>query len=213
MGHDGTGPGIGGSGPQTGGPDLGGPGTGSTVVAMVLAGGAGRRMDGADKAALDLDGETFLERVLATAAAVAGRLVVVGPPRPVGLERAVVFVQEAEPGGGPVPAVAAGLEASGGASVVIVLAVDLPLLTPADLGRLLTALAVDPRADAAAADHRGRPHPLLAAYRVDALRATVASLGGSGRGQAAARLLPGRVALVDLGPTATLNVNTPADLD
>ncbi|MEA2842843.1 MAG: hypothetical protein QOJ69_514, partial [Actinomycetota bacterium] len=90
----------------------------------------------------------------------------------------------------------------------------LPLLTPDDLGHLLTALAVDPRADAAAAaDHRGRPHPLLAAYRVAALRATVASLGGSGRGQAAARLLPGRVALVDLGPAATLNVNTPADLD
>ena len=76
-----------------------GTGTGGTVVAVVLAGGAGRRMDGADKAALELDGATFLDRVLRAAAGVAGRLVVVGPPRPVALERAVIFVQEASPGG------------------------------------------------------------------------------------------------------------------
>src|SRR5207253_6166424 len=93
------------------------------VVAVVLAGGEGRRMGGVDKAALVVGGRTLLDRILAAAAGVAGRLVVVGPPRPVGLERAVLFVQEDEPGGGPVPAVAAALDATGGASVVLVLAV------------------------------------------------------------------------------------------
>jgi molybdopterin-guanine dinucleotide biosynthesis protein A len=171
-------------------------------------------MDGADKAALELDGTTFLDRVLGAAAGVAGRLVVVGPPRPVHLERAVIFVQEAQAGGGPVPAVAAALDATGGADVVLLLAVDLPLLTSADLGRLLSTLAGDPGAEAAAAiDHRGRPHPLLAAYRVDALGAAVAALDGSVRGAAASSLLPEAVAGVDLGPVATLNVNTPDDLE
>ncbi len=137
----------------------------------------------------------------------------VGPPRPVNLERAVIFVQEAEIGGGPVPAVGAALGATGGASVVVVLAVDLPLLTSADLARLLSALAGEPGARAAAAvDHRGRPHPLLAAYRAEALIAAIAALEGTGRGVAASSLLPGRVSLVDLGPIATLNVNTPDDL-
>jgi molybdopterin-guanine dinucleotide biosynthesis protein A len=191
-----------------------GPGTGDTVVAVVLAGGAGRRMGGADKAALELGGATFLDRVLRAAAGVAGRLVVVGPPRPVALERAVIFVQEADPGGGPVPAVVAALEAAGGAGVVLVLAVDLPLLTSDDLRRLLDALTLDVQADAVAADdHRGRPNPLLAAYRVDALREAVARLPGSGRGEAAARLLPERVTTLDLGLAATLNVNTPDDLE
>lgn len=199
MGGDGTGP-----GPETGG----------TVVAVVLAGGAGRRMGGADKAALELDGATFLERVLRAAAAVAGRLVVVGPPRPVALERAVIFVQEAEPGGGPFPAVVAALEAAGGAGLVLVLAVDLPLLTSNDLRRLLDALTSDVQADAvAAADHRGRPNPLLAAYRLDALREAVTGVPGSGRGEAAARLLPERFTTFDLGSAATLNVNTPDDLE
>jgi molybdopterin-guanine dinucleotide biosynthesis protein A len=184
-----------------------------TVVAVVLAGGAGRRMDGLDKAILEVDGATFLDRVLGAAAGVAGRLVVVGPPRPVGLDRAVIFVQEDVAGGGPVPAVAAALEATGGAGVVLVLAVDLPLLTPAALGSLLDALAADSGVDAAAAvDHRGRAHPLLAAYRVEALRTAVAALPDGGRDAAATLLLPTRVSLVDLGPAATLNVNTPDDL-
>ncbi len=198
MGRDGTG-----AGPETSG----------TVVAVVLAGGAGRRMGGADKAALVLDGATFLDRVLRAAAGVAGRLVVVGPPRPVTLERAVIFVQEAGPRGGPVPAVAAALEATGGAGLVLVLAVDLPMLTSGDLGRLLAALTSDTEVQAVAAvDHRGRPNPLLAAYRVDALRDAVAHLPRSGRGAAAAHLLPERVTTLDLGPAATLNVNTPDDL-
>jgi hypothetical protein len=59
---------------------------------------------------------------------------------------------------------------------------------------------------AAALDHRGLPNPLLAAYR----RHVLDHAGGAG--SPAAALLPGRVATVDLGPVATLNVNRPADL-
>jgi len=188
------------------------------IVAVVLAGGAGRRLGGVDKAGLVVGGRSLLDRVLAAAAGVAGRLVVVGPPRPVALERAVIFVQEDEPGGGPVPAVVAALDATGGASIVVVLAVDLPLLASADLHRLVGGLvSCGPEVGAvAAADPSGRANPLLAAYRVDGLRAAVASLARDGTdvaGVAAARLLPANAAVVDLGPEATLNVNTPEDLE
>ena len=189
------------------------------VVAVVLAGGAGRRLGGVDKAGLVVGGRSLLDRVLAAAAAVAGRLVVVGPPRPVALERAVLFVQEDEPGGGPVPAVVAALDATGGATVVVLLAVDLPLLAAADLSRLVDELFTgDPSVGAvAAADPSGRANPLLAAYRAAALRRAVAAAvgdrGDCGAGLPAGVLLPGRVTIVDLGPDATLNVNRPEDLD
>jgi molybdopterin-guanine dinucleotide biosynthesis protein A len=193
------------------------------IVAVVLAGGHGRRLGGVDKAGLVVGGRSLLDRVLTAAAGVAGRLVVVGPPRPVSLERAVIFLQECEPGGGPVPAVAAALDATGGAAVVLLLAVDLPLLSSADLGRLADALlAADPPVGAvAAADPSGRPNPLLAAYRAGALRDAVESISapgrtggpGNGAGVAASRLLPADVLVVDLGPEATLNVNRPEDLE
>ncbi len=180
------------------------------VVAVVLAGGAGRRMGGVDKAGIVVGGRTLLDRVLSAAAGVAGRLVVVGPPRAVDLERAVIFVQEDVPGGGPVPAVAAALDATGGASVVLVLAVDLPMLATVDLSRLVGALvAADPSVGAvAAADPSGRPNPLLAAYRAEVLAEIEASPGAAARS-----LLPPTVEVVDLGPDATLNVNAPADLE
>jgi len=184
------------------------------IVAVVLAGGAGRRLGGVDKAGLVVGGRTLLDRVLSAAAGVAGRLVVVGPPRPVALGPAVIFLEEEAPGGGPVPAVVAALKATGGASVVVVLAVDLPLLTGPDLGRMVAALTeADPPVGAvAAASPSGRPNPLLAAYRADALRQAVSELG-TGAGMAAARLLPADVVVIDLGAVATLNLNTPDDLE
>ena len=184
------------------------------IVAVVLAGGAGRRMGGVDKAGLEVGGRSLLDRVLSAAAGVAGRLVVVGPPRPVTTDRAVIFVEEEAPGGGPVPAVRAALDSTGGASVVILLAVDLPLLTSADLSRLVGDLmaANPPVAAVAASDPSGRPNPLLAAYRAAALRREVAAVD-TPFGAPAAWLLPHDVRVVDLGTEATLNVNTPEDLD
>ncbi|GGS56316.1 hypothetical protein GCM10010156_13610 [Planobispora rosea] len=70
-------------------------------------------------------GIPMIERV-ATAVADASRLIVVGPPRP-GLGRAI-FRREDPPGGGPVPALRAGLTEVT-APWVALLAADLPLLT------------------------------------------------------------------------------------
>ena len=73
---------------------------------VVLAGGAGRRLGGADKAAVVVGDASMLDRVLAAAHPVADSLVVVGPSRATSVP-GVRFVVEAAPGGGPVPAVAA----------------------------------------------------------------------------------------------------------
>lgn len=183
----------------------------TAAAALVLAGGGSRRMGGVDKASIEIAGTTMLDRVLAAVRPVCGRVIVVGPARATNVP-GVEFVQEPAPGGGPVPAVAAGLAAAGDADPVLVLAADLPLLTACDVRRLLDLLAADPAADAAAAlDHRGLPNPLLAAYRRSAL-APVAGAEAAGAGTAAAGLLPDRVGTVDLGPRATLNVNRPAEL-
>lgn len=176
------------------------------VGGIVLAGGAGRRMGGVDKAGLEVGGLRLLDRVLTAARSVCDRLVVVGPARPTTVD-GVAFLTEAVPGGGPVPAVAAGVAALDGCDVVLVLAADLPLLTAGALGRLLVAL-YDPGAGAAAAGDVGGPNPLLAAYRADGLAARAGALGA---GAAAARLLPSATLVVDLG-RATLNVNRPEDL-
>ena len=93
--------------------------------ALVLAGGEARRLGGADKPALLVGGRTLLDRVLG-ACADAARTVVVGPERPT--ERPVVWTREDPPGGGPVPALAAGLREVD-AERVVLLAADLPFLT------------------------------------------------------------------------------------
>lgn len=183
------------------------------VAGIVVAGGAAARMGGVDKCLLPVGAHTLLDRVLLSARRRCDPLVVVGPDRPTTVA-GITFVGEARPGGGPVPAVAAGLAAVGEAATVLVLAGDLPLFSAADLDRLLAPLA-DPAVPAAAAalGPEGRPHPLLVAHRTGALRERVGAVGpDGGRGLPAAQLLPPRVVAVDLGPDATLNVNDPADL-
>jgi molybdopterin-guanine dinucleotide biosynthesis protein A len=117
-----------------------------TFDAIVLAGGAARRLGGVDKPMLDVDGAPLLARVLAAVAAARVRVVVgprrslvgpgaVGPgavgPGAVGPgEPVVVWCQEQPPGGGPVAGLAAGLPHTA-APIVVVLGADLPWIAPA----------------------------------------------------------------------------------
>ncbi len=180
-------------------------------VAVVVAGGSARRMGGVDKLALEVGGRTLLDRVLAAVVPLCDQVVVVGPPRPT--VAGVTFTIEEVPGGGPVPAVAAGLAALDGAPTVALLAGDLPLLTTAHLELLFAALSEPADEAAAAVDERGRLHPLLAVHRGPAVRARLDRLGPDLAGLPAARLLPPATVPVDLGGEATLNVNHPSDLD
>ena len=190
------------------------PSDSGSAAAIVVAGGSARRMGGVDKPALEVGGRSLLDHVLAAVRPRCEAVVVVGRQRPSAVD-GVAYTAEAQPGGGPVPAVAAGLATLDGHTLVSVLAADLPLLTTAHLEALFEAMAGASADAAAAADPRGRPHPLLAVHRIGPLRARVAELKADPglAGLPASRLLPPDVVLVALDAVATLDVNRPEDLE
>ncbi len=123
-----------GAGGQAAGPDPGSAAHGFDAV--VLAGGAAKRLGGADKPGLRIGGRSLLDRVLAACAG-AGTTVVVGGRRPTA--RPVVWAREEPPGGGPLAALHAGLRRTT-ADRVVVLSADLPFLGEQTVRRLLAAL-------------------------------------------------------------------------
>ncbi|KUL35980.1 molybdopterin-guanine dinucleotide biosynthesis protein [Streptomyces sp. NRRL F-4489] len=157
--------------------------------AIVLAGGAARRLGGADKPALRVGGRTLLDRVLAACAG-AAVTVVVGPARPTA--RPVVRAREDPPGGGPLAALDAGLRHTT-APTVLLLSADLPFLTPATVRGLLAAAAGPggPARDGALlCDRDGRDQPLVAAYRSAPLRRALDELRAGHGGLAGLPLRP-----------------------
>ncbi|MEP6697197.1 MAG: molybdenum cofactor guanylyltransferase [Pseudonocardiales bacterium] len=150
--------------------------------AVLLAGGQARRLGGANKPSLAIAGVTLLDRVLAAVGG-AGRRIVVGPPTAGSLP--YILTRELPPGGGPVAAIAAGL-AHVQAPIVVVLAADLPFVTPATVEALVAATGAGAVA-AVLVDDTGRDQLLVAAWRTDALRTKLALLGHL-EGQAARRL-------------------------
>lgn len=141
--------------------------------AIVLAGGAAKRLGGIDKVMAKVGGMSLLDRALA-ACANARSTVVVGPKRPV--QRPVQWTRESPPGTGPLAAITAGLTTlPGDAAATVVLAADLPYVSPDTVTRLITAL---PEYDAAVlTDVDGRLQPLAAAYDSSAVREVLAALG------------------------------------
>jgi molybdopterin-guanine dinucleotide biosynthesis protein A len=156
--------------------------------AIVLAGAGSRRLDGADKAAVEIKGRSLLDIAVAAADG-AQRVVVAGPQRRVG--RDVIWVQEQPPGGGPVAGIAAAVP-SVTASWCVVLASDLPRVGAA-VPLLLTAAE---HVDVAVLSRNGRRNYLAAVWRTDALRGALARLGRPDG--AAARDLFAGVEVVDV---------------
>ena len=142
----------------------------SAYDAIVLAGGAGSRLGGADKPDQVVGGQSMLARVVA-AVADAERVVVVGPERT--SIAGVRWVLEQPPGGGPVAAVAAGVPAVQ-APVTLLLAADLPFVAAA-IEPLRAALRPDDDA-VALADAAGRINFLAAAWSTQRLRAAIEAL-------------------------------------
>ncbi|MBV9336285.1 MAG: molybdenum cofactor guanylyltransferase [Solirubrobacterales bacterium] len=133
---------------------------------------------GAPKATLEWHGSTLLRRVsgIATRSVAPGPVIVLAaagqdlPALPVGVE----VVADARAGRGPLQGLAAGLAAvDQRALVAYVASVDVPLLHPAFVRRVVNALVAS--ADIAVPDVGGRRHALAAAYRVE-VRTTVEEL-------------------------------------
>ena len=155
--------------------------------AVILAGGAARRLGGADKPGAVVGGRPLIVTVAAAVAA-ARRLVIVGPARPE-LPDAIV-VREDPPGAGPVPALRAGL-AEVTAAWTTLLAADLPFLRPVHIGALLHAAAG--RRGAVLADDAGRDQWLAGVWRSAPLRAALAGYPGASLRGLLAPLDPVRV--------------------
>jgi molybdopterin-guanine dinucleotide biosynthesis protein A len=147
----------------------------STIDAVILAGGRATRLGGVSKPDLMVGGRRLLSTAIAAArAAGCERIVVVGPPE---LEaHGCLHAQEDPPFGGPVAALAAGLDAldgPGGRAApdgrvsspdILALACDMPDADAA-VARLVVARRAHPDADGVAlVDASGRTQWLAAVY-------------------------------------------------
>jgi molybdopterin-guanine dinucleotide biosynthesis protein A len=188
--------------------------------AVVLAGGRGTRLGGADKPGLVVGQRTLLGSVVwAVTEAGASRVVVVGPQRPAsggpgarGAEQ-VRYTREDPPGGGPVPALRRGL-AEVSAPDVVLLAADLPFLRPVHVTRLLAALAGPAARGAALLDASGQPQWLASGWPAAVLRAALEGYPGRSLrgvlGPLDPVLLPDETAAGE--PPGWLDCDTAADL-
>jgi molybdopterin-guanine dinucleotide biosynthesis protein A len=136
---------------------------------VVLAGGTAARMDGVDKASVELHGRTLLE--LAVDAFLDADELVVVAPESVPTSRPATFVCEDPPRGGPVAGLLTGVDALLRRPRLIgVLAVDMPRVTPATMRRLREATAGHDGAFLVDADGRRQLAGVLDAERLAAVR-------------------------------------------
>jgi molybdenum cofactor guanylyltransferase len=185
------------------------------AAAAVLAGGASRRM-GRDKATLAVGGVELASLVLAAAARVADPVVLVAPDGHPARRLAAPAV--ADPGQGPLAALAAALGALE-AEHVLVLAADHPGLRVELLAHLV---ALAGEAEAVACRRGPRLEPLVAVYRrAPALAAARARLAGSAGDRSLLGLLAGLRTLVveepewrrvDPDGRSFVDLDDPADL-
>jgi len=191
--------------------------TTKTIVGLVLAGGASRRM-GRNKAGLPFDGETLLARAITRLAPQVAAVAVSGDPAEPALAAAGVTVlpDPLPDRPGPLAGMLAGLlwAAERGAARLQVVPVDAPFL-PDDL---VVRLAATAGGGIAVAHSGGRAHPVVVQLPV-ALAADLAAHLAGGGPRAVARWLdrhdprPVEFALRADGVDPFLNLNTPEDLD
>lgn len=179
------------------------------TAAVIVAGGAGRRLGGADKPELRIGDRTLLQ--IALEAVGSADTVVVGPERavPVGVRQA----REQPPGGGPAAALAAGvLELRPAAdALVAVLAADQPGVTAALLTRLSEQARLR-RTGVVAVDPGGRRQYLLGVFPAGPLLARCAAAQWSGR-RLGDLLDPLIGAELPVGADEAADIDTPQDLD
>ncbi|HEY1660077.1 MAG TPA: molybdenum cofactor guanylyltransferase [Candidatus Sulfotelmatobacter sp.] len=132
----------------------------SDLAAFILAGGKSSRM-GTDKAFLEHGGRTLLSHALELARLLTPDVFVVGSREK--FERYSPVIEDVFPGQGPLAGIHAALRSSS-ADLNLMIAVDMPLLSPkflrylVDRARSSTATVTVPRAG-------GRWYPLCAVYR------------------------------------------------
>ncbi|MEU7747453.1 NTP transferase domain-containing protein [Nonomuraea sp. NPDC049158] len=166
---------------------------GGEYDAVILAGGQARRLGGLDKPGLSVGARAMIEGVV-LAVSGARRVIVVGPERPL---PGVSFAREDPPGGGPVPALRAGLREVTAPRVVL-LAGDLPYLRAGHLAELLRASdtgAGHAGGGVVAVDDGGREQWLLSLWPAERLRRALEGYSGRSLRGLLGPLVHARVAL------------------
>jgi molybdopterin-guanine dinucleotide biosynthesis protein A len=178
---------------------------------IVLAGGRARRLDGISKPAVEVGGRRLID-IAVEAVAAAASVIAVGAP--LAAADRVQWTREDPAGGGPVAAIAAALDLVHSPAVVV-LAADLPFVTATAVDRLLAAYDAT-SAGVVAVDETGRDQPLLACYRVEALRLAMPEVTADASMRSLMDRLRrnGPVSRIDLGgtPPVTWDCDTAADL-
>lgn len=181
------------------------------TAALILAGGNGTRLGGADKAFLSLNGHPLIAHLLARLAPQAEKIAISANGDPA---RFAAFGLEVLPdgrfaGNGPLAGVAAGLAWAErqGAKTLVTIPVDTPFIPPDLVARLTPAPSV--------AVYRGRQHHLVAHWQVSALPRLKRFLETSTPykvrdflEECAARQVP-----FDAPTDPFLNINTPEDFE
>jgi molybdopterin-guanine dinucleotide biosynthesis protein A len=187
----------------------------TAVAAFILAGGKSTRM-GTDKAFVMLDGRTLLERALEVARAVTSDVRIVGDAATFAAFGPVV--EDVFRGCGPLGGIHAALRASS-AEVNLMLAVDVPFVSPALLQYLIERARGERDAAVTVARAGGGWQPLCAVYRrkffdeaEPALRAgryKIDALFGATQVQ---RISEDELESAGFSATMFRNLNTPAEL-
>jgi molybdopterin-guanine dinucleotide biosynthesis protein A len=185
------------------------------VTAFILAGGKSSRM-GTDKAFLDFDGRTLLERTLELARSVTADVRIVGDR-----EKFAQFapaVEDVFPGQGPLGGIHAALGSSS-SDLNLMLAVDAPFISRALLQYLIREAHHAPEVTVVVPCCNGHRQPLCAVYRREfADAAQRALIAGKNRIDVLFDMVKSRVIgeedLERAGFSAALfcNLNTPADV-
>lgn len=171
---------------------------GIAVTAIVLAGGRSRRF-GADKLAVSVDGRPLLERAISAVATMADEVVLViaadgvEPTIDPAITRGVrlTVVRDAEPGGGPLAGLAAGLSVAS-AGVAVVVGGDQPSLVPGVLAALVRSLAGPVPGQRGVTAGTGGPLDIVVLEAEPPFRSLPAALRVAAAGPAAGPVLSGR---------------------
>jgi molybdopterin-guanine dinucleotide biosynthesis protein A len=184
----------------------------STPAAAILAGGAARRFGGRDKCRLVVEGRAIIVRQIDVLAAIARPVFVVGGDPARFADLGLQVHGDLIPGAGAIGGIYTALEVSP-ADRVIVVACDLPFLTPPLLRRLVE--LAEPRDGAWIHGPRG-VEPLVAVYQraaAPAIRQAIDAgrFKAAGLGQILAMAELPIEAVAEFGPPERLlaNVNTP----
>ena len=185
------------------------------VRAFILAGGKSTRM-GSDKAFVVLDGRTLLARTLDLARAVSRNVHIVGDRSKFAAFASVV--EDSFPNCGPLAGIHAALRVST-SDLNLILAVDVPFVSPALLQYIITRAKNSPDSTVTAPRAAGGLQPLCAIYRRDFAevaekslrdhRHKIDALFDSVRTQI---ILEGELEAAGFSPRLFRNLNTPQDL-